>query len=98
MGPFEGRPFQLELPGNLAALPVRLTAVAHQEFQGGLVRQKWIVLAQIGKAQVRMANDLAAVELLFAEQHTQQRALACPVSPNEADIDIVAQGRVCTVE
>ena len=35
---FEVGPLQLELPGDFAALPVGLAAVAHQEFERGLVR------------------------------------------------------------
>ena len=50
---FEVRPLQLELPGDLAALPVGLAAVAHQEFEGGLAGQERIVLAQVAQPQAR---------------------------------------------
>ena len=80
----EVRPFQLELPGHFAALPVGLAAVAHQEFERRFARQKRIVLPQIAQPQAAVADDFAAVEFFFAEQNAQQRALAGPVAADEA--------------
>ena len=51
IGPVEVGPLQLELPGDFAALPVGLAAVAHQEFERGLAGQKRIVLAQVAQPQ-----------------------------------------------
>ena len=45
-----------------------------------------------------MADDFAAVEFLLAEQDAQQRALAGAVAADEADLDVVADGRVGIVE
>ena len=98
MGPFEVGPLQLELPGDFAAFPVGLAAVAHQEFEGGLAGQKGIVLAQIAQPQVRMADDFAAVEFFLAEQDAEQRAFAGPVAADEADLDVVADGGLGAVE
>ena len=64
-------PLDLELPGHFAAPPVWLAAVPHQEFQGGFVRQEWVVLPQVTEAEVRVADHLAAVQFLFAEQNAQ---------------------------
>ena len=91
-GAFQVGPLQLELPGDFAAFPVGLAAVAHQKFESGLPGKKGIVLAQIAQAQARMADDFAAVEFFLAEQNPEQRALAGPVAADEPDLDIVAQG------
>ncbi len=91
-------PLQLELPGDFAAFPVGLAAVAHQEFESGLLGKKGIVLAQIAQAQGWMADDFAAVEFFLAEQDPQQRAFAGAVAADEAHLDVVAQGGLGVVE
>ena len=45
-----------------------------------------------------MADDLAAVEFLFAEQDAQQRALAGPVAADEADLHVVGDRRLRAVQ
>ena len=67
----EVRALEFELPGDFAALPVRLLAVAHQEFERGLAGNKGVVLAKVPEPQAGVAKDFAAVEFLFAEQHAQ---------------------------
>ena len=97
-GAFEVGPLQLELPGDFAAFPVGLAAVAHQKFEGGLLGKKGIVLAQIAQAQARMADDFAAVEFFLAEQNPEQRAFAGPVAADEPHLDVVAQRGLGAVE
>src|SRR5580765_3470313 len=62
---------QLKLPGDLATFPVGLPTIAHQEFEGGLLRQEGIMLPQIADAQVGMTDDFAAVELFLIEQNAE---------------------------
>jgi hypothetical protein len=97
-GPVQVGPLQLELPGDFAAFPVGLAAVAHQEAEGGFVGQKRVVLPQITQAQARMADDFAAVEFFLTEQDAEQGAFAGAVATDEAHLDIVAQGGLGTVK
>ena len=96
--PFEIGAFQLELAGDFAAFPVGLAAVAHQKLERRFARQERIVLAQIAQPQLGMADDLALVELFFAQQDAQQRALAGAVAADEADLDVVGDRGFGTVE
>ena len=84
--PFEIGPLELELAGHFAALPVGLAAVAHQKLEHRLAGQERIVLPQVAQPQLRMANDLAAVQLLVAQQHAAERRLAGAVAADEADL------------
>ena len=97
-GAFQVGALQLELPGDFAAFPVGLAAVAHQEFEGGLPGKKGIVLTQIAQAQARMADDFAAVEFFLAEQNPEQRAFAGAVAADEPHLDVVAHGGLGIVE
>ena len=87
--PFEIRPLEFELAGHFAALPVGLAAVAHEEFERGFAGLERVVLAQISQPQLGMADHFALVEFFIPQQHAQQRRLAGPVAPDEADFDVV---------
>src|SRR5689334_23108529 len=78
--PIEVGAFQLELAGDFAALPVGLAAVAHQEFECGLIGQKGIVLTEVAQAKAWMSNHFAAIEFFLAEDNPQQRAFSGAVS------------------
>ncbi len=95
---FEVRAFDFELAGDLAALPVRLPAVPHQELQCAFTWLKRVVLPEITEPQAWMTNDLAAVEFFFTEQDAQQRRFAGSIAANETDFDIIDQGRFGTVQ
>ena len=102
-GEFRQRPIQViafdfELAGHLAAFPVGLAAVTHQEFEGRFARQERIVLPQIAQPQLRVPNHLAAVEVLFIQDHAEQRALASAIAPDEANLDVVRQCRFRAIE
>ncbi len=96
--PFQIGPFELELPGHFAAPPVGLAAIAHQEFQRRLARQKRIVLAQISQPQLGMPDHFAHVQLFFADQHAEQRRLAGPIAADEADFHVVDDRGLGTIE
>ena len=87
--PGEHRAFDLKVASHLATLPVGLATVADQKVEGRLTRLKRIVLPQVAQPQPRMANDLPRVELLFAEDHPQQGALARSVAADEAHASVV---------
>ena len=74
----EVRPLQLELPGDLAAPPVRLPAVPHQEPEGGLPGQERVVLAEVTQPQTRVAEndstDSATLERLSLSDSSEVRA------------------------
>src|SRR5262249_5106463 len=89
---FERCAFQFKLPGDFAALPGRLATIAHQEFEGRFIWEKWIMLPQVAQAKAGMANDLSAVEFFLSQDDPQERALAGTISANEADLDIIADG------
>ena len=86
---FEIIPFELELPGDFAAFPIGLAAVAHEEIVRRFARQERIVLPQVSEPQLGMPHDFAGIELDIAEQHAQQRALAGPVAADETDFHVV---------
>ncbi len=96
--PFEVGVFQLELPGHLAAFPVRTAAVAQEEIQRGFAGQKRIVLPQVAQPQFRVADHFAAVEFLFAQEHAEQRRLARSVAAHETHLDVVNQRRLGPVQ
>ena len=52
--PREQRRLEFELPRDLAAPPIRLARIAHQELEHRLVRAEGIVLPQISQPQPRM--------------------------------------------
>ena len=81
--------FQLELAGHLAALPVGLAAVAHQEVERRFTGQEGIVLAEIAELEPGMADDLTGVEFLLPEDDPQERALAGTVAADEPDLAVV---------
>ena len=91
-------PLDLEFAGHLAAFPLGLAAITDQEFERSFARQKRIVLAEIAQAEAGMTEDFAAVELFFAQQNAQQRALARPVAADEADLHIVGNCRLGMVQ
>ncbi len=96
--PVEVGIFQLELAGHLAAFPVGLAAVAHEESECGLAGQKGIVLPQVAQPQFGVEECLATVEFLFAQEHAQQRRFTGSVAADEADLDVVGQRRLGPVE
>ena len=96
--PVEIVAFQLELAGDLAALPVGLAAVTHQEFLRGLARQKRIVLAQVPQPQPGVADDLATVEFFLTEQNAKQGAFSGPVAADKPHLHVVRQRRLGPVE
>ena len=59
-GPVEIGPLELESAGHLAAAPIGLAAVAHEELEHGFAGQERVVLAEVAEPQLRMADDLAA--------------------------------------
>ena len=97
-GTFQVGPFQLKLPGDFSALPVGLTAIAHEEFESGLPGQKRIVLTQITQSQAGMANDFAAVEFFLTEKDPEQGAFAGAVAADEPHLNIVNQRGLGAVE
>src|SRR5207253_2474423 len=84
--------------GDLAAPPVRLLAVPHQETEGGLPRQERVVLAEVAQPETRVAEHLPAVEFLLAQQDAEECALAGPVAADEPDLGVVADGGVGAIE
>ena len=85
----ELRGLELELAGDFAALPVGLGAIAHQKLKRRLAGEKRVVLAEIPEAQPGEADDVAGVELLFAEDDPQEGALAGAVAADEADLAVI---------
>ena len=80
---------ELELPGDFAALPVGLGAVADQKLERRLAGEKRIMLPQIAQPEPGEADDVAGVELLFAEDDPQEGALAGAVAADEPDLAVV---------
>ena len=80
---------ELELPGDFAALPVGLGAIAHQKLKRRLAGEKRIVLTEIPEAEPGEADDVAGVEFLFAEDDPQEGALAGAVAADEPDLAVV---------
>ena len=87
----EHRVGKLKLPGDLAAAPIGLAAVAHQELADRLAGEERIVLPQVAEPQLAAADDLAGVEFLVAQQDAAERRLAGPVAADEADLLVVGQ-------
>ncbi len=56
------------------------------------------MLAEVAEPQRRVAEHLAGVQLLLAEEDAEQGALAGPVAADEADLDVVRDGGVGVVE
>ncbi len=96
--PFEIGPLELEFAGDFAALPVGLTAVAHQELDRGFAGEKGIVLAQVAQPQLGVADDLAFVEIFLAQQNAQQGGLAGAVAADETDFHVVGDRGFGAVE
>ena len=69
--PGKHRPLDLELPRDLAALPVGLAAVPHQEVEGRLSGVERIVLPEITEPEPGMADDLPGIEFFVPENHPQ---------------------------
>ncbi len=97
-GAFEVGALEFKLPRDFSAFPVGLAAVACQELQNGFAGKKRIVLPQIAEAQARMADDFSAVEFFFAEKNAEQCTFSGPITADEPDLDVVAQGGVSIVE
>ncbi len=95
---FEIASLQFKLGRHLAAFPVGLLAVAHQELEHGFARQKRIVLAQVTQSQLGMANHLAAVQLIFADQDLEERALAGAISADKADLHVIGNRDISPVQ
>ena len=89
---------EFELAGDLAALPVGLAAVAHQELERRLAGQKRIVLAKVAEPQPGMTDHVSRVEVLLAEDHPEQRAFAGTVAAHEPDLAVIGDRRRCAVE
>ena len=89
---------ELELPGDFAAAPVGLAAVAHQEFANGFAGLERIVLPQVADAQLAAADDFAGVEFFVAQQDAAERRFAGPVAADQADFLVIGQGAAGTVE
>ena len=94
----EQRALEFEPAGHLAALPVGLAAVAHQEGEGGFAGLEGIVLPQIAKPQPGMPDDFAGVEFLLAEDHAEERAFSRAVASDEAHLAVVGDRGTGLVE
>ena len=67
---------QLELPGDFAAPPVGLAAVADEEVENRFAFVKRIVLTEVAEAELLAARDFAGVEL-FVAQAARGRGCSC---------------------
>ena len=85
---------KLKFPRDLAAAPIGLAAVAHQEFANRLAVLERIVLLQIAQPQIPAAGDFAGVEFFFAQQDAAKRRFAGPVAADQADFLIVGQAQL----
>ena len=94
----EQRALEFEPTGHLAALPVGLAAVPHQEGEGGFTGLEGIVLPEIAKPQPGMPDDLAGVEFLLAEDHAEERAFSRAVASDEANLAVVGDRGTGLVE
>ena len=94
----ESGSLDLELARHLAALPVGLAAVAHQEVEGRLTGVKGVVLPQVADSQPRMPHDLPGVEFLLTENHSEQGALAGAIAADEAHPPVVGDRRRGLIE
>ena len=89
---------KLKLPGDFAAAPVGLAAVAHQEFANRFAGLERIVLPQIADAQLAAADDFAGVEFFVAQEDAAERRLARPVAADEADFLVIGQRAARPIE
>ena len=89
---------ELKLPGDLAAPPVGLAAVAHQEVADRLAGEERIVLPQVAEPELAAADDFAGVELFVAQQDAAEGRFAGAVAADEADLLIVGQRAARAVE
>ena len=80
-----------EPPSNLPALPVGLPRVPHQELHAGLAVAERVVLPQVAQAELFAADHLPRVEFLVAQKDAAERALARPVSADQADLLVVRE-------
>jgi hypothetical protein len=90
--------FDFEFPSHLTALPVRLVAIPHEEFQGRFAGQKRIMLSQISDPKLRVPDDFTGVQLVIAKDALEQGGLSRTVSAYEADFVIPTQSAFSTVE
>jgi len=90
--------FDFEFPSHLTALPVRLVAIPHEEFQGRFAGQKRIMLSQISDPKLRVPDDFTGVQLVIAKDALEQGGLSRTVSAYEADFGIPTQRAFSTVE
>jgi hypothetical protein len=88
----------LKFPGDLAAFPVGLAAVAHQKFQRGFSRKEGVVLAEVPDAEPGMADDFSGIQLFLAEDATQEGRFAGTVAADETHLGVGRQGAVGTVQ
>ena len=96
--PVEVGALEFKLTGHLAALPVGLAAVAHEEIQRGLAGLERVVLPEVAQLQGGMPDHVAAVEFLLAEQDAQQGAFPGAILADEAHLDVVADAGLGLVE
>jgi hypothetical protein len=96
--PRERLPLDLEAAGDFAAFPLRLSAVTDEKCERGLAGEEGIVLSKVAEPKPRMTDDLAGIELLFAKNHAQQRALPGAVAADEAGLPVVGDRGRCIVE
>ena len=89
---------QLKLPGDFAAPPVGLLAVADEKPHHGFAVVKRIVLAKITEAQFLAPHDLAGVERFIAQQHAAERTLARAVATDQPDFLIILERTTGAVE
>lgn len=87
-----------KFPGDFAAFPIRLAAVAHQELEGGFAREERIVLLEVADFQSRMADDLPRIEFVLAENASQQGRFARAVSSDESDFGVGGQRALRSIE
>lgn len=90
--------FDLEFARDFAAFPIRLAAVAHQEFQGGLAGQERVVLFEVPDLQSWMTDDFTRIEFIITEDASQQCRLASTVASDEADLGIGRQRAFRSIE
>jgi hypothetical protein len=95
---FEHLAFDFEFTGDFTALPIRLVAVSHQEFQCSFTREKWVMLTQIPYSKLGVSDDFACVEFIVSENALQESGLASTVSTDEANFVISTEGAFSTVE